>query len=375
MGNKTLLFCPGPVNVAENVKEAAFFAEIGHREKEFSELMESLNQNILDLLEVSKKDDFTALVLTGSSTAANEAVLSSVDPAIPVLVLSNGEFGERLYNIAALHRSSVYHLSFDWANPIDMDEVETAIEKWNIGMIAMVHHETSTGMLNPIEQVGQLTKKHRLMFMVDAVSSMGAEKIDLEAWNISFCTGASGKAIASFPGSPIIIGRNEYFQALKDVPGRMVYLSLYRHYEYFQKYRQTPNTPAVQLFFALKQAVSNILIKGVGEYRDEIQQRAFYFRSIMPELGLAPLLRDHRESKVLTCAYLPDGMSFEILNRQLRDKGIIVYNGKGPLLNKIFQIGHIGELNRRDIDYFVSILSEMLAPYRTKDYSVPALSL
>ena len=182
------------VNIASNVKKATIANEIGHREPEFSTLLRNVNRKLLEVFEVQTKKLYHPVLITGSGTAANEAILASVIGNRSILIVSNGEFGERLIKISQLHNKKTKSIKFGWAEQINLEKIEKFIESNKIEVLMMAHHETSSGMLNPIDRVGPMTKRLGVQFIVDAVSSAGVEKIDLENWNISFCTTSSGKA-------------------------------------------------------------------------------------------------------------------------------------------------------------------------------------
>lgn len=357
---KQYLFCPGPVNVAENVKQAVIANEVGHREEEFSKLLKNLNKKLLHLFEVKNQDNYQAVIITGSGTSANEAILSSVVGHKHILILSNGEFGNRLHEISSLHNPNTHLLQFEWGKEIDVQKVEKYIKKHRIQLIAMVHHETSVGMLNPIKKIGALTKKYKTLFLVDAVSSAGAEEVDLEGCNITFCSSSAAKAIGSLPGLAFVVGKKIAFEMLQHVPAKTAYLNLYKFYHYATAFDQTPNTPAVQLFYALDQAISNILKEGVDNRRKRLKDRAQFLRIGMKRLGLKFLLDEKVMSSVLTTVLIPASTTFENLHNKLKEKNIIVYNGKGPLTNKIFQVGNIGDLPKSDIIFFLKTLKGVL---------------
>lgn len=359
-GKKQYLFCPGPVNVAANVLQAAIDNEIGHRELEFSDLFRRLQKNLLLLFEIKSKTAYLPLIITGSGTAANEAVLSSIAPNKRVLVLANGAFGERLYDIARIHNRHTAVLNFGWATPIDLSKVKQYIHTKKIDCIVMVHHETSTGMLNPIDLVGALAKRHKQLFIVDAISSAGAEKIALEQWNIGFVTTSSSKAIASLPGLSIIIGKITEFEKLKNTKPTIAYLNLYKFYHYAKMLSQTPNTPAIQLFFALDQAIANVLNFGVGESRKQLAKRASHLRAGLKKLGLIFLIDENHMSNALVTVSIPPSITIALLQKELRERNIIVYNGKGPLTDKVFQIATMGEISLRNIDRLLRALASIL---------------
>lgn len=367
---KQYLFCPGPVNVAENVKQAVVDNEVGHREEEFSALLRGLNKKILDLFEINKQDDYQAIIITGSGTSANEAMLSSTVGNKNILIISNGEFGNRLFEISSIHNPNTHFLQFAWGKEIDLTKAEEYLKKHKIDLIAMVHHETSVGILNPIKEMGGLAKKYHADLLVDCVSSAGAEKIDLEKYNITFCSTSAAKAIGSLPGLAFVIGRKDAFEKLQHITAKTAYLNLYKFYHYATAFDQTPNTPAVQLFYALEQAIINILHEGVENRRKKLQDRAELLRVGMKHLGLKFLLEEKAMSSVLTTVLIPKYTTLETLRNKLKEKNIIIYNGKGPLTNKVFQVGNIGDLEIKEILYFLKALREALLPkvYAKTDY-------
>ncbi len=361
--NKYLLFTPGPVNVAQNVREAICKEDICHRETDFDCLLQSIENKLLKLFEIKNIADYRAVVITGSGTAANESILSSVVGNKKILIISNGEFGERLYNISKIHNKSTFLLDFAWGESLDLGKIEAYLKKHEIDIVAMVHHETSSGMLNPLEKVGALSKANGAMFVVDCVSSAGAEVIDLETCHISFCSSSSSKAICSYPGLSFVVGKTEEFEKLINLPVKTTYLNLYKFYDFIKNFSQTPNTPAVHLFYALEQALDNILNYGISNHYAHLKSKAHLLRKGMLELNLKFLIDQKDMCSVLTTVYIPSHIDVSIFRQQLRDKSIIIYEGKGCLKNRVFQVGNIGELSFDDIQYFLDSLREVLQSF------------
>lgn len=366
LNKRQLLFCPGPINVASNIKQAVLDNEIGHRETEFSILLNSLNRKLLTLFKVTNHK-YLPLVITGSGTAANEAILSSVVGEKHILVLANGEFGERLYAISQIHNKNTHLLNYGWGRRINLKKLEAYLASNSVDFVAMVHHETSTGMLNPIQEIGKLVKKYHSKFIVDTVSSAGTEIIDLIKSNITFCSGSASKALGSLPGLSFVIGKIDELQKLKDLPVKVVYLNLYKFYHFSINFLQTPNTPAVQLFFALDQALSNILNNGINKKAKEIAANAKFMRSKMKKMGLEFLLQKKDMSNFLTTVYLPKKLRMDKLKRSMKEKNIVIYDGKGPLKDLVFQVGHVGELSIDEINFFLDSLKEILAENRKEN--------
>ena len=358
---KVLLFTPGPVNVADNVRSAAAHADICHREIEFEQVLERVEQQLLDLFEIRVQASYRAIVITGSGTAANEAMLSSVVGDQNILVLSNGEFGERLHAISAIHNEKTSVLSFPWGAPLDVAVIRDYLENHQVDVIALAHHETSSGMLNPLEAIGELAHAHGSTLLVDCVSSAGAESIDMERDHIAFCSSSSSKAIGSYSGLSFVVGRRTEFEKLRGRQAKTKYLDLYTFYEFADQRSQTPNTPAVALFYALDQALANVLRETVSGRRAKILRTATLLREGMTKLGLTFLLDADDMCSVLTTVHLPPGVEISRFRHELRRHSIVIYEGKGPLKGLVFQVGSIGELSTRDVARFLRVLRRALA--------------
>jgi len=372
--NKYLLFTPGPVNVAENVRRAIGKKDICHREADFDRLLLSIEKKLLTLFELKNTSDYRAVVITGSGTAANESMLSSIVGNKNILILSNGEFGDRLYNISKIHNENTFLLDFGWGENLDFLKIEAYLKKHKIDVVAMVHHETSSGMLNSLENVGALVKANNAMFIVDCVSSAGAEIIDMEKCHISFFSSSSSKAICSYSGLSFVVGRTEEFEKLKDLPVKTTYLNLYKFYDFIKNISQTPNTPAVHLFYALEQALDNILTTGVAHHYDNLKNKAHLLREGMLNLGLNFLINEKDMCSVLTTVNVPANTSVTTLREKLREKSIIIYEGKGCFKNKVFQVGNIGELSFADIQFFLDSMKEILFGVESADDNIISIN-
>ncbi len=358
--DKQLLFTPGPVNVAETLRTAISKQDICHRETDFDALLIGIEHKILSLFQIRKREHYRAVVITGSGTAANEAILSSVVGDGAVLILSNGEFGGRLHKISMIHNRKTHLIEMPWGIAFDIPQIASYLAKHKIDVVAMVHHETCSGMLNPLAQIGDLVKASGAIFVVDGVSSVGAEVIDMEACNIAFVSSSSSKALGSYPGLSFVVGREKQFERLKYHSAKTTYLNLATFYKFLKTYSQTPNTPAVPLFFALDQALTDILREGVPKRYARIKARADLLRNGMRRLHLDFLVDEADMCSVLTTVRVPASISVQDLRARLREKSIIIYEGKGCFSGKVFQVGNIGELSDEEIRYFLFTLKDVL---------------
>lgn len=359
------LLCPGPVNVHSRVAAALTGVEICHREDEFEELLESLTSGLLDVAGLSPTTH-AAVVITGSGSAANESVLTSVVPeGGSVLVLSNGEFGERLARTSAHYHPDTTHLAFGWGEPMDLVQVGAAIRA-RPSLVVMVHHETSTGMINPVREVASLCDSLGSKLYVDAVSSFAADPLDLASPGIAFVGTSAGKAISAFPGLAMVFGPRAEFEKLESIRARTQYLDLGRHYRAARDKSQTPNTPAIPLFLALDAAVKLVLEQGVASRMDTLASMQRLVRRRLTSLGFDPYLDENTaSSNVLTTAWLPRGVSYEALRAEVRARGFVVYGGKGPLEGRVVQVSALGTVDESILELFFESLAEAVESIRT----------
>ncbi|MDP5359069.1 MAG: aminotransferase class V-fold PLP-dependent enzyme [Paracoccaceae bacterium] len=357
---KYLLFTPGPVNVAETLRTAICKEDICHREADFDDLLVGIEHKLISLFQIRKRERYRAVVITGSGTAANEAILSSVVGDGAILILSNGEFGERLHKTSLIHNKQTHLIEKPWGTTFDIPQIEAYLLTHKIDVVAMVHHETCSGMLNPLVRIGALAKASGALFVVDGVSSVGAEVIDMEACNIAFVSSSISKALGSYPGLSFVVGRKKQFKRLKRHAAKTTYLNLATFYAFLKAHSQTPNTPAVPLFFALDQALTDILREGVLKRYARIKARANLLRDGMRKLNLTFLIDEADMCSVLTTVQVPASVSVHDLRARLREKSIIIYEGKGCFAGKVFQVGNIGELSDTDIQFFLATLKDVL---------------
>ncbi|MEX2556071.1 MAG: aminotransferase class V-fold PLP-dependent enzyme [Actinomycetota bacterium] len=347
---RPVLLCPGPVLLSRQVKRAVKNTAIGHREAAFSSLMLESVTMLKPLVGIESEESLYEIAfITGSGTAANETILSSIGAVGPTLVISNGEFGERLFDVTKLHNDAVDHLPFRWQEQIDLGKVEEALRQKRYQLVALVHHETSSGMMNPVAEVAQLAHRHGTLIFVDAISSIGAEGISVEQWGVDVLVGATGKGLSAMPGVGILVVKKSVLERHKPTSAQSHYLDLHRHFRFMRDHAQTPNTPAVQVFVSLHASLKEITKRGAECSRQVIRDRAEFTRRQLTRMKLPYAdYGDGNTSSVVTCITLPSYLTFENLAREFKAEGIVVYEGKGVLKGKIFQIGHIGALRKHD---------------------------
>ncbi|WP_078843119.1 alanine--glyoxylate aminotransferase family protein [Streptomyces albus] len=364
---RTVLMNPGPVVTDERVRAALGGPDLCHREPEFAELMHRVRDRVTRIC--GGGAEHTSLVLTGSGTAAVEAALASVVPADgAVLTLDNGHYGRRLHDIAAAHGLRGHHLDFGWAVPLDLGAVDRALAADpGLSHVAVVHHETSTGMLNDVAAVTRVAHRHGREVVVDAVSSVGAEDLDLVRDGIDWLAGSANKCLEGMPGLSFVTGRRTALAALAGHPRRSYSLDLTRHFA-AQETSGTPAfTPAVPAFYAFDTALGLALREGVRARRDRYRALVRLLCDGLERLGFAfPLPPEHR-AVGLTLVKLPPGVSYEDLHAPLKQAGYIVYAALGPFAEGHFRLSTLGALTPEDITGFLDALARTPAVARTHE--------
>jgi 2-aminoethylphosphonate-pyruvate transaminase len=362
MVEKKMLFTPGPVMTSEALKAVLLQPDIPHRQPVFEQYLRRIRASLLQLC--GADESYTAVVVSGSGTAANEAALSSiVRRGEEVLLLSNGEFGERLRGILEVYGYRLHVLDFGWAEPYDLGAVRRTLAAHPaIAWVCMVYHETSTGMRNALEGVGQATAEAGRRLFVDGVSAIGGEPLDVVRDRIDVCTGVPNKAVAGLPGVSFVIARRSSVPPLgEDLPRRNVYLNLQKHMEWADRVEQTPNTPSVQMFVALDAALQELHAETLDSRMRRHQECAVIVRQGLERLGLRLLLAPDLRSNTVTAAFLPSAVRVEAFIEAMDARGYVLYPGKGPLLEQnVFQVATMGWIQPEDCRSLLGVIEATL---------------
>lgn len=362
----TKLFSPGPVMVKDNVRRSLLHYDICHRSPEFEEMFVDTQAKILKLFNAD--DSYYSVIVSGSGTSANETVLSSIfKPGEKVMLIRNGVFGERLLEIITKYNIPLVDLSFPWATVPDLAVIEKAMaENPDVKVVAMVFHETSTSMINPVPAVGELCKKYGKLLSVDCVSAAGGQNIDVVKNNIAICTSVGGKCVGAYPGSAYVCARKDLLDTITADQCKNVYLSLYKHYHTALDTHQTPNTPNVNLFWPLNVALTNILEDETLEGRIARYQRcAKIIRDGVKALGCRLLLEEDLAANTVTSVFLPGGIDAQAFIDEMIKRGYTFYIGKGDYGKQgMIQIANMGEIYEQDcynmLEVFEVVLNKML---------------
>ena len=352
-----ILLNPGPVNVSARVTAALARGDLCHREPEFGELQASIRRRLVRAF--APDADFTAILLTGSGTAAVEAAVTSVlSERGRLVVVSNGVYGERFAAMASAARLPTTIVASAWTEPPDLAAVERALREPDVEAVAVVHHETTTGLVNPVAEVARLARAHGKLVLVDSVSGLAGDPLDVSELDVVVGTG--GKCVQAFPGLAFVLVRRDVMARLAANPRRSLYLALAVHHE-AQERGTVPFTPAVQLAYALDEALAELLEEGVASRIRRYAAAAALLREGFARLGLACILPSERRSNSITSLWLPTGQTYARLHDGLKARGFVIYEGQGRLAREIFRVANMGQLGRADFERFLDALGAVLA--------------
>jgi 2-aminoethylphosphonate-pyruvate transaminase len=349
-----ILLNPGPVNVSARVTAALARGDICHREPECAELLERICCRLLEAF--APQGGFRAVLVSGSGTAAVETAVSSVlSPRGRLVVVANGVYGERMAAMAEAHRLPCTVVRGEWIEPPDTARVEEAVAAPEVEAVAVVHHETTTGFLTAVAEIGAVARRHGKLLLIDAVSGLAGEPLDLDAVGADLVAGTSGKCIQGFPGMGFVLVRAAVLERLRAHPPRSVYLSLATYAG-----NATPFTPAVQVAYALDEALAELLEEGVAAREARYASAARLLRDGFTRLGLACVLPAAYRSNTITSLRMPDGHTYASLHDALKARGFVVYEGQGKLARELFRVANMGAVARADFERFLGALGEVL---------------
>lgn len=356
------LLIPGPVEVANDVLGAMSHQVRPHYGREWTAFYKE-TQGILKKVFNTYGDVF---IMPGSGTVAIDACIgSSLSTGEKIIVGTNGFFGKRLISIAEGNGLHVVKVEAEWGKPLDITAVEKAFsENPDAKALAVVHLETSTTVQNPIEKLGEVSRRHSAIFIVDAVSSLGGVPFAMDDWGIDLCASASQKCLGAPPGlAPCAVGRRGW-EAIDRSPqkahGWYADLKNWRKYQNeWGDWHPTPVTMPTNNVYALRSALDELVKEGISTRLERYQKLALRLRAGLRKTGFPPFTPDEQLSPVLTAGMVPDGVSsLEVVHYLKQAYGIMISSGLDFLKEKIFRIGHMSPLTTdADIDMVIEALS------------------
>lgn len=351
-----ILLNPGPATTTKSVKEALVVNDICPREQEFGSLLKSIADGLIDIGKGGS--DYHVSLFTASGTGAMEAMLTSaIGKSEKVLIITNGAYGFRMEAICKAFDLS-YGTMCGFGEYPNAEKIDEALKVGSFTHLAMIHHETSTGMMNPLEEVSEVCKKHDVKFMVDAMSSFGGYPINLKESGIHYLVASSNKCIHGMAGLSFVIFHESCKKELAENSSGY-YFDVLAQWENMTKKSQTRFTPPVQVCYAFKKAIDETLKETVDARWVRYQENWKILHDGFKDLGFQFFLPEKQQSKILLAIKpgqkLPNG--FDHFHDYLFERNITVYPGVIPESNT-FRVAVIGELYPDDMDYVISVIKE-----------------
>lgn len=340
---KYTLLNPGPVSLSEGVRRAVTRMDLCHREPEYFELQDQVISGLLDVYHCDPKQ-WAAVLIGGSGTSAMEAMMVSLIPDdAHVLVLENGVYGERLSKIADIYGIRHDSLKSAWGEEIDLKALDGLLASNQFSHVLAVHHETTTGRLNPIDEIAALCTGYGVKLLLDAVSSFGAESIPFDQPCLHAIAATANKCLHGIPGLAMVLCRHEDLQ--QDIKPRSLSLHL-PGWAKQQAKQSTPFTPAVNALLGLAQALKELDKQGGWKARKaRYCELAGRVAETCSELGVEPWLPAEDSSCVLRSYHLPKGLTYGRLHDGLKQHGFIIYAGQGRFAEQLFRVSTMGEIS------------------------------
>jgi 2-aminoethylphosphonate-pyruvate transaminase len=355
-----VLLNPGPANTSRRVRQALVMPDLCHREPEFFEIMRECRQRLIRL--AGAGDAFSAILFTGSGTAAVEAAVASLVPRDrALLVVDNGVYGDRLLRIAAAHGIPAHALRSDIVTPVSPPAVEAALAAHpEISHVAVVHHETTSGLLNPVAEIAAVAARAGRRVLIDAMSSLFGETLDVTQPGIDAVMASANKCLQGMTGVSFVLARRSALAEAAGRPPRSVYLDLLGHHQ-SQERDNTPFTPAVQVFHAMREALRELEAEGVPARIARYAENARVLREGMQALGFEILVPAGARSHILTTFRLLPGLAYDALHDAMKRRGYVIYAGQGDIRTYAFRVANMGTLTPRDMEGVVAAFAAALA--------------
>ena len=362
MVRRNILLNPGPATTTDTVKMAQVVPDICPREKEFVSVMREVEEGLLRIVHADSKE-YAAVLFCGSGTINMDICLNSLLPENKkILIINNGAYSSRGAEICAYYGLPFINLKLPLDRPADLGQIEQTLrENPDIALVYTTHHETGTGLLNPIRVIGALVHRHHGVFVVDTTSTYAMRPIHIAEDEVDFCMASAQKGIMAMTGLSFIIGKKSVIEASANYPKRSYYCNLYMQYEYAKTHGEMHFTPPVQVIYSVKQALSEYFEEGED---NKWARHCRVFQAIregLTRLGFRIYVSEENESGLVAAALYPDdpNWDFEKIHDYCYERGFTIYPGKVEKLG-MFRLCALGAIDGQDIEDFFVVFQEAL---------------
>jgi aspartate aminotransferase-like enzyme len=335
---------PGPTNVSDRVMRAMLGPIINHRGEAFKELYNGVLERVRHLFQT----DGEVVVFSSSGTGGVEAaVWNLIRPGDVAVVPVFGEFSSRLAETVEMAGGKAIRVTSDFGKVPPIEQVSEAMDgQTELKALFLVHNETSTGVAAPyVEQASKLARDHGAFAVIDAISSLGGYAIPVDRWGVDVCITGSQKCVAAPPGLALLSVSRRVTEYLKSSPPKTRYFEIPRYLEY-GAHGETPFTPALSLYYALDEALKELLEEGLAKRVERHDRMSALLYDGLARMGLGPVAESSVRSKTVIASYYPPGVDDAKFRKTLaQDKGVVIAGGFGPFAGKVCRIGCMGQIN------------------------------
>lgn len=351
------LFIPGPVEVAPDVLEKMATPMIGHRSKDASRIQRSISDNLRKIFGTEEE----ILLSTTSGSGLMEGAVRSCT-AKRAAIFSVGAFGNRWYEMATSNNVPADKFEVEWGTPTTPEQVDEVLSTGKYDLITVTHNETSTGIMNPLDEIGKVVKKYPdVVFCLDTVSSAAGTELKVDEWGVDICITSTQKAIGLPPGMSACTFSKKAIERAKKVPNRGLYLDLLSLYNYIQKKDyQYPSTPSLSHMFALEYQLDKIMNKEGLENRFKRHIEGAEIVRAWARKNFEIFPDERYMSNTLTNIKNTREIDVAALNKALGERGYQISNGYGKLKDKTFRIAHMAETTPEELKELLNTIDEIL---------------
>lgn len=353
---RNILLNPGPATTSDTVKYAQVVPDICPREPEFVEVMDQIRKELVRIVH-GDPEKYTAVIFAGSGTIIQDVCVNSLVPdKKKICVVNNGAYSARMVEIANHYHIPCVNLQFPRTGLPVLDVVRETLEKdKEIAVVATVHHETGTGVLNPIKEIGAIAHQEGCLFVVDTISTYGLRPIRIEEENIDFLMSSAQKGLAAMVGASWTVGRIDEIEKSDSYPKRSYYCNLFMQYDFFKRVGEMHFTPPVQTIYALQQAIKEYWEEGEHARWERLTQCWEAIHKGLNEMGLESVIDKEIQGHLVVTVKAPESEQFDFtkFHDYCYEKGFTIYPGK-MFGVKTFRLCNLGQITYKDVeDFFV----------------------
>lgn len=362
---RNILLNPGPATTTDTVKMAQVVPDICPREKEFVKIMREVEEGLLRIVHADP-EEYAAVLFCGSGTINMDICLNSLLPENgKILIINNGAYSSRGAEICEYYGLPHMNLKLPLDRQPDLGIIEKTLqENPDIVLVYTTHHETGTGLLNPIREIGALVHRNHGVFVVDTTSTYAMRPIHIAEDEIDFCMASARKGIMAMTGLSFIIGKKSLIEASAGYPKRSYYCNLYRQYNYAKAHGEMHFTPPVQVIYSARQALLEYFSEG-EENKWARHCRAFRaIRKGLSDLGFRIYISEENESGLVAAALYPNDENWDFgkIHDYCYERGFTIYPGKVEKFG-MFRLCALGAIDQKDIEAFFDVFKEALQKY------------